>query len=285
MSGKLFIISTPIGNLEDMSARTKRVLSEVDWLLVEDTRVTIKLLNHLGINKRMVSCHKFNEAARRDLLKEASEAGESVALVSDAGTPLISDPGSRIVEEALSVGMNVIAVPGPTACIQALVASGLPCERFVFEGFLPDKESLLRKRLEELKSNERTLVFYLSPHGVSKTVSLMCEVLGDRRACLARELTKKFEEYMRLTLSQLVDKLNQAQPKGEFTLVVEGRVGSEEEAQYDLDSIRDYITGRLSDGGRTKEIANELVETYGMRKSAAYDLVVNEQDKRQLETT
>lgn len=273
MSGTLFIISTPIGNLEDISERTKRIMSEADLLLVEDTRVTIKLLNHLGLNKRMLSCHKFNEEARRQTLEAANSENQKVALISDAGTPLISDPGQRIVAEAIELGMDVVAIPGPTAFVQALVGSGLSCDRFVFEGFLPDKDSALREKLKSLAGDERTLVFYVSPHGLSKTINVMHEVLGERRVCLARELTKKFEEYIRVPLSELASRLAEERLKGEFTLVVEGAPPKSADS-FDPGIVKVYVMDRLAEGAASKEIAAELANQFDMRKSDAYDFVV-----------
>lgn len=273
MSGTLFIISTPIGNLEDISERSKRIISDADFLLVEDTRVTIKLLNHLGLNKRMVSCHKFNEEARRDVLSDASREGQKVALISDAGTPLISDPGQRMVSLAIELGMNVVAIPGPTAFVQALVGSGLSCERFVFEGFLPDKDSAIREKLQSLIDEERTLVFYVSPHGLKKTVRVMHDVLGDRRICLARELTKKFEEYIRVRLSELESRLTDEHLKGEFTLVIEG-AEPKSASGFNPETVRTFAADRLDDGVSSKEIAAELVAQFDLRKSEAYDLVI-----------
>ncbi len=273
MSGVLFIISTPIGNLEDISDRAKRVLNESDLLLVEDTRVTIKLLNHFGINKRMVSCHKFNEATRRGLLEEANRNGHKVALISDAGTPLISDPGSRMVNEAIELGMEVVAIPGPTACIQALIGSGLSCERFAFEGFLPDKESRMKERLRQLSREDRTLVFYVSPHSLGKTIQAMLAIFGDRRVCLARELTKRFEEYIRVSLSQLEDCLTEEKMRGEFSLVVEG--ARDFQVAVDPASVREFVLERLEEGAHSRDIAHELSDTFQLRKSEAYNLVIS----------
>lgn len=278
LSATLFIISTPIGNLGDLSDRAKRSLADADLLLVEDTRVTQKLLHYLGIylspSKRMVSCHKFNEQSRIDLLKEAFEQGLNVALVSDGGTPLISDPGSRIVSEAVALGFTITPIPGPTALIHALVGSGLPCDKFVFEGFLPDKESHMKKRLTQLASDERTLVFYVPPHGIKKTIACMNEVLGDRRVCLARELTKFFEQFIRSTLSKVTDELNEENLKGEFTVVVAGCDASREE-QVSQEVLEQFILDQLEAGVKVKEIAAECAKAYGIRKSDAYALAVS----------
>ena len=273
LSGTLFIISTPIGNLEDISERAKRTMSEADLLLVEDTRVTIKLLNHFGINKKMVSCHKFNEEARRELLSSANDENQKVALISDAGTPLISDPGQRIVAEAIELGMDVIAIPGPTAFVQALVGSGLPCDRFVFEGFLPDKDSALKAKLKQLALEERTLVFYVSPHGLRKTIATIHQHFGERRVCLARELTKRFEEYIRCNLSELESTLTEDRLRGEFALVIEGADVKPVE-ELDPSVVNAYVLERLADDASSKEITADLVANFAMRKSEAYDLVL-----------
>lgn len=284
LSATLFIISTPIGNLGDLSDRAKRSLRDADLLLVEDTRVTQKLLHHLGIHlspgKRMVSCHKFNEQSRIELLREAFEQGLDVALVSDGGTPLISDPGSRIVAEAVALGFTITPVPGPTALIHALVGSGLPCDKFVFEGFLPDKESHMKKRLLELAGDERTLVFYVAPHGIKKTIATMNEILGDRRVCLARELTKFFEQFIRSTLSKVADELNQENLKGEFTVVVAGCDPKEQE-QVSQEALEQFICDQLEAGVQVKEIAKECAKAYGIRKSDAYALAVSVSKRRQ----
>jgi probable S-adenosylmethionine-dependent methyltransferase, YraL family len=221
----------------------------------------------------MVSCHKFNEQSRIELLREAFEQGLNVALVSDGGTPLISDPGSRIVAEAVALGFTITPIPGPTALIHALVGSGLPCDKFVFEGFLPDKESHMKKRLMQLASDERTLVFYVPPHGIKKTIAVMFEVLGDRRVCLARELTKFFEQFIRSTLSKVADELNEENLKGEFTVVVAGG-DPKEEKQVSQEVLEQFVLNQLEAGAKVKEIAAQCAKAYGVRKSDAYALAV-----------
>ncbi|MBX3138604.1 hypothetical protein KF707_20415, partial [Candidatus Obscuribacterales bacterium] len=190
-----------------------------------------------------------------------------------AGTPLISDPGQRMVSLAIELGMDVIAIPGPTAFVQALVGSGLSCERFVFEGFLPDKDSLIREKLNSLIDDERTLVFYVSPHGLKKSVRVMHEVLGDRRVCLARELTKKFEEYIRVRLGELEARLSDEHLKGEFTLVIEG-AAPKSASSFSPETVRAFASDRLDEGCSSKQITAELVAQFDMRKSEAYDLVI-----------
>lgn len=281
MSIKLFIIATPIGNLSDLSKRSIEVLSDVDLIFAEDTRVTSKLLFHLGLKKKLLSCHKFNEQSRIDKLKEAFEREEVVALVSDAGTPLISDPGQRIVQEAIEIGFEICAIPGPTAFIQALIGSGLPADRFVFDGFLPDKESHLKKHLASLIEERRTLVFYVSPHGLIKRLAVIESVLGNRRACLAKELTKIHERYFRGNLNELPGFLNEENLRGEFTLIVEGQTSSaSQEKKVSASELNTYIGALLEEKRSANEIAKLVKETYGMKKSDAYNLVLEMQGKR-----
>jgi 16S rRNA (cytidine1402-2'-O)-methyltransferase len=223
LPGKLLVIATPIGNLSDMSDRLKDSLRNCDLILAEDTRVSIKLLNHLGIKKRMVSCHNFNERTKLKDISKASELNQTVALLSDAGTPLVSDPGFQIVREAIACKMEVIPIPGPSAFLVALVGSGLPCERFCFEGFLPEKQGAVRAHLAKLDSEERTMVFYISPHKIDKTLALMEAIWHDRLGCVARELTKLHEEFLRGTIAELRKILSDKQILGECVLVVEGR--------------------------------------------------------------
>jgi len=222
MKGRLFIVSTPIGNLEDITLRAKRVLGEVDLVAAEDTRRTGRLLAHLGLRKPMVSYHDFNKEKRTPELISRLLRGEDVALVSDAGTPGISDPAYYLVVRAVEEGIEVVPVPGPTAFVAALVVSGLPTDRFTFEGFLPHRASRRRKRLEELKGETRTMIFYESPHRISETLKDILEVLGDRRASLSRELTKRHEETRRGRIGELLESCRLRPPKGELVLVVEG---------------------------------------------------------------
>lgn len=222
MKGRLFIVSTPIGNLEDMTMRAKRVLGEVDLIAAEDTRRTGILLANLGLKRPMVSYHDFNKEKRTPELISRLLRGEDVALVSDAGTPGISDPAYYLVVRAVEEGIEVVPVPGPTAFVAALVVSGLPTDRFTFEGFLPHRASRRRKRLEELRDEARTMIFYESPHRILETLEDILEVLGDRRASLSRELTKVHEETRRGRISELLESCRLRPPKGELVLVVEG---------------------------------------------------------------
>lgn len=220
--GKLFIVPTPIGNLEDMTYRAVRVLKETELLLVEDTRISGRLLAHYDIRAKMTSHHKFNEHATAQRIAEKIEAGLNVALISDAGTPGISDPGFLLVRTCIENGIEVECLPGPTAFVPALVNSGFPSDRFVFEGFLPQKKGR-QKRLLALKDEIRTIIFYESPHRLLKLLIQMAEVFGTtKRCCVSRELSKMFEENIRGTLSELIIHCEQNPPRGEIVVVVEG---------------------------------------------------------------
>ncbi len=220
---KLYIVPTPIGNLEDITLRAIRVLGEVDFILAEDTRTTLFLLKHLGIEKKLYSHHKFNEHATCGMVRDAIEAGRSVALVSDAGTPAISDPGFLLVRTCVEAGIEVETLPGATAAIVAIVQSGFPCDRFCFEGFLPQKKGR-QKHLEALREEERTMIFYESPYRVVKSLTQMSEYFGaEREVSVSRELTKKFEQTVRGSLAEMAEYFTQHEPKGEFVVVVKGR--------------------------------------------------------------
>jgi 16S rRNA (cytidine1402-2'-O)-methyltransferase len=219
---KLYIVPTPIGNLEDITLRAINVLKEVDFILAEDTRTTSHLLRHLGIEKPMHSHHKFNEHATVGRVAESIAAGKDVALVSDAGTPGISDPGFLLVRKCVEEGIDIVTLPGATALIPALVQSGFPCDRFCFEGFLPQKQGRM-KRLQELASESRTVIFYESPYRVVKCLEQISETFGaERRVAVVREITKKFEETVRGTVTEAIAHFKEHEPKGEFVIVVEG---------------------------------------------------------------
>ena len=219
---KLYVVPTPIGNLEDITLRAINVLREVDFILAEDTRTTSVLLRHLGIEKPMHSHHKFNEHATVGRVAEAIAAGRDVALVSDAGTPGISDPGFLLVRKCVEEGIDVETLPGATALIPAVVQSGFPCDRFCFEGFLPQKKGRL-KRLTELATEPRTLVLYESPYRVVKCLEQIAEVMGaERRVAVVREITKRFEQTVRGTVAEVIAHFKEHEPKGEFVIVVAG---------------------------------------------------------------
>jgi len=220
---KLYIVPTPIGNLDDITLRAAKVLQEVDFILAEDTRTTSVLLHRLGIEKPLRSHHKFNEHATVAMVAEAIAAGRTAALVSDAGTPGISDPGFLLVRTCVEAGIEVETLPGATALIPALVQSGFPCDRFCFEGFLPQKKGRM-KRLQALAEEERTIILYESPYRVVKCLEQLAETMGaDRRVSVSRELTKKFEQTVRGTLTEVIEHFRTTEPRGEFVIVVAGR--------------------------------------------------------------
>ena len=221
--GKLFLVPTPIGNLDDITLRAIKVLSSADIVLAEDTRTTQVLLKHLGLDKKLWSHHKFNEHAAVESVAATIAAGETVALVSDAGTPGISDPGFLLVRTCVEAGIEVETLPGATALIPALVQSGFPCDRFCFEGFLPQKKGRM-KQLQALAGEERTMIFYESPYRVVRCLEQLAEVFGeDRRVSVSREITKKFEQTVRGTVAEALGHFRTTEPKGEFVIVVAGK--------------------------------------------------------------
>ncbi len=222
MSGKLYIVPTPIGNLDDMTLRAIKVLQEVDLILAEDTRTSSKLLHHFNIQNKLSSHHKFNEHKTVEIISTKIESGENVALISDAGTPSISDPGFLLVRKCIENELHVECLPGATALIPALVNSGLPSDRFCFEGFLPQKKGR-QKKILSLVEEERTMIFYESPYRILKTLEQFCEFLGEHRlASVSRELTKMHEESKQGTLKELLEYFKTSTIKGEFVVVVEG---------------------------------------------------------------
>ena len=236
----MYIVPTPIGNLEDITLRAIRVLEEVDFILAEDTRTSSVLLKHLHIDKPLRSHHKFNEHATVRAVAEAIEAGKNVALISDAGTPGISDPGFLLVRTCVEEGIAVETLPGATACIPALVQSGFPCDRFCFEGFLPQKKGRM-KRLTELAEESRTIVFYESPFRVVKCLEQLAEVFGpERMVAVSRELTKKFEQTVRGTLSEVIAHFKSQQPKGEFVIVLAGKGLKNRNTEAEEEQGEDY---------------------------------------------
>ncbi len=222
MGGTLYVVSAPIGNLEDISLRALRVLKEADLIAAEDTRHTRKLLSHYDIHTPLISYFEHNEFRRGKLLLKKLEDGRSIALVSNAGTPAISDPGYRIINMCIEADVDIVPIPGPSAFLAAAVVSGFPLHNFAFEGFLPAKRSRRAKRLNALRDEERTLIFYESPHRLLKFLADALEILGDRELVIAREITKMYEEIYRGSVSQAIQKFTEVKPRGEFTLVLRG---------------------------------------------------------------
>ncbi|MGN0493408.1 MAG: 16S rRNA (cytidine(1402)-2'-O)-methyltransferase [Acutalibacteraceae bacterium] len=273
MSGKLYVVGTPIGNLEDFSPRAVRILGEADFIAAEDTRVTVKLLNHFDIKKEMLSYYEHNKNTKGNLIIERILKGESCALVSDAGMPAISDPGEDLVRAAHEAGITVESVPGPSALVTALAISGMESGRFCFEGFLSVNKISRKKHLDELKNEKRTMIFYEAPHKLNATLRDMLNVFGDRKIALVRELTKIHETVFNTTLSGAAEHYADNPPKGEFVLIIEGKK-EEEGEQYTLeDAVR--LAKRLTDEGKsTSSAAKEAAEATGIKKGDIYKALI-----------
>ena len=263
--GKLYICATPIGNLEDISFRTINIFNEVDFIGAEDTRHTLKLLNHYNIKKPLTSYHQHNIKEKGPKLIERIKSGETMALVSDAGMPGISDPGEHLIYLAIEEDIEVIAVPGASAMLLALVLSGLSTEKFAFEGFLPSKKNERLRSLEAVKEETRTLIFYESPHRILESLEAILLILGDRKASLSRELTKRFEETIRGKLSDIIEIANARDLKGEMVLVIEGYV--KEEVAFDIEQmLKDF----MQSGMTKKDAVKRVVEETGASKNIVY---------------
>lgn len=270
---KLYIVATPIGNLSDMSERAVSVLREVDFIAAEDTRHTLKLLNHFGISKPMTSYFEHNRREKGEIIVKRILSGETAALVSDAGTPAISDPGEELVDLCFENHIDVIPVPGPCAAISALSACGLPTGRFCFEGFLTMNRSSRRKHLQSLKNERRTLIFYEAPHKLLSTLRDFYEVFGDRRLTLARELTKIHEQIVRTTVGAAVAHYEETSPKGEFVLVLEG--AAEEEKTFDQ-TPKEQLAELIASGVDKKEAIRQVARERGVPKREIYALTVED---------
>ncbi|HCY86333.1 MAG TPA: 16S rRNA (cytidine(1402)-2'-O)-methyltransferase [Desulfobacteraceae bacterium] len=275
LCGTLYIVATPMGNLEDITFRAVRTLKEADIIAAEDTRHSRKLLNHYGITTPMTACHEHNEAQRISDLIQRLESGQSVALISDAGTPLISDPGYTLVRTVSEHRIPVVPIPGCNAAVTGLSAAGLPTDAFLFCGFPPKKQARLSKALTALKSQTATLIFYESPKRIKTLVKASLETLGDRDACLCRELTKRHEEFLRSSLSELSATLSaREQIKGECILLISGATDQPAElGQNDLeDVIRRHLT--CDSPPRTGDLAKELSSVFNLPKKQVYDTIL-----------
>lgn len=268
--GVLYVVATPLGNLEDITVRAVRVLQEVDLIAAEDTRRTRKLLAHYAVTTRLTSYHDHVEATKTPWLIEALKAGTNLAVVSDAGTPGISDPGYRLVKSAAAAGLRVVPVPGPSTVTALLSVGGLPTDRFVFEGFLPAKKSRRKRLLHDLRREPRTLVLYESPQRLLRSLADLAAELGDRRVVVGRELTKRFEEIVRGRLGHVVAELGNRQIKGEVALLVEGCDAEQEHAA--AQSAGELMRQLLTDGVALKEAARTVSEVYRLSKREAYTL-------------
>lgn len=279
MPGVIYLVATPIGNLEDMTFRAVRILNEVDLIAAEDTRQTLKLLNHFEIRKPLVSYHEHNKRESGEkLIKEVLE-GKSIAIVTDAGTPGISDPGEDIVRLAVENGIEVFSIPGAAAFVYALVVSGLPTSRFIFDAFLPRDNKPKRERLLELKDEERTLIFYEAPHRLRRTLDDIYEVLGDRKVSIGRELTKKHEEILRCSLKEAIEIYGEKEPRGEYVIVIEGRsreeIEREKQAEFEEVGIEEHIIMYIEKGLNKKDAIKQVAKDRNMQKSEVYKYSLN----------
>ena len=277
MPGTLYLVPTPIGNLSDISDRCRAVLADADFIAAEDTRVSLRLLNALDLKKELVSYHEHNKARSGPAIVKRVESGETCALVTDAGTPAISDPGEDLVRLCIDAGITVCAIPGPCALVTALCASGLPTGRFCFEGFLPMQKKERAVRLAELKSETRTMIFYEAPHRLGQTLEALAAAFGGgRRISLCRELTKLYEEYTRTTLAGALELLQTAPPRGEYVLVVEG--AQPVQNAPDLSAAVAQMQALMRDGLSRKAAAKHVAEQSGLKKNALYEasLAINE---------
>ena len=281
-NGILYLCATPIGNLSDVSKRTIEILSSVDLIACEDTRNTRKLLTHFNISKPLTSYHEHNKAEKGEELTNMLLEGKNIALVSDAGTPAISDPGEDLVRLCAQKEITVTSIPGPAAFVNALILSGLPTGRFSFEGFLSVNKKNRTNHLNEVKNDTRTLIFHEAPHKLLRTLKDMLEVFGDRRISLARELTKMFEEIKRTTLREAVEYYEQNPPKGEFVLVIEGekkeKLIEDMAKEYDDISVEDHVDKLINDGMAKKDAIKEVAKLRNMKKSDVYNMYEKKND-------
>ena len=261
----LYLIPTPIGNMDDITIRSINTLKEVDIIFSEDTRETLKLLNYLNISKKLISCHKFNEDKVYLKVIEYLKNGSSVGLVTDRGTPIISDPGYVVSYNVIKEGFNVVGLPGATAFVPALITSGLNPNKFLFYGFLDSKKSSKKKELEELKNNKYTMIFYESPFRVIETLELIKNIMGDRLVSISREISKKYEEIFRGTISEVL--LELTDPKGEFVIIVDG---NKEEINYEDIDILEHVNILKNNGIEEKEAIKEVAKMHKIPKNEVY---------------
>lgn len=266
--GKLYLVATPIGNLSDITFRAIETLKSVDTILAEDTRKTIKLLNHYEISKPMISFYRHNEGTKTSQVIDLLLEGKNLALVSDAGTPAISDPGEDLVREAIQHEIEIVPIPGAVAFIQGLICSGFDTKRFVFEGFLPMNKGNRKEHLRKLENEERTIIFYEAPHKLKRTLKDLKEFFGgERRIVLSREITKLFEEHLRFTIDEAIEYYESVEVKGEFVLLVEGAETKEEIVEETIEELMDVY---LSQGMSEKEAMKEVAKKKGITKSQVY---------------
>ena len=286
MAGTLYIVSTPIGNLEDITHRALRTLREVDVIACEDTRHTRKLLNHFAVDVATISYHEHNERERADVLCAMLAAGKNIALVSDAGTPIVSDPGFRVVDLAIEKGFRVVPIPGATAFVAALSASGLPSDQFLFAGFLPPRASARRARLEELRAIQATLIFYEAPHRIATALRDAVDILGNRQAVVARELTKLHEEFVRGSLNQLAEHFSESnKARGEIVLLITGLqsgggIDSGSETVPTSQALAERVSTLEQEGLNEKAALKKAARELGLKRDEAYRLMLTQKNRR-----
>lgn len=271
---KLYICPTPIGNLEDITLRTIRILKEVDLVAAEDTRRTIKIMNHLDIKKPLISLHEHNEEGKSESIISMVKEGKTVALVSDAGMPGISDPGEILIRKAIEEEVEVITLPGPSAFIVALVNSGLSTSRFTFIGFLDRTSKNRVKELEDLKNKTETLIIYESPHRIKNTLKDIYKILGNRKIVLARELTKIHEEYIRMDIKDMLENIDNLNILGEMIIILEGAAEKEEEDQVKEEVLIKELYDLMEEGYSTKDASKEIAQKYNLGKNQVYYLAL-----------
>ena len=278
MAGKLYLCATPIGNLEDITYRVVRTLNEVDLIGAEDTRNSIKLLNHFDIKTPMTSYHEFNKYDKAKQLVEMMKEGKNIAIISDAGTPGISDPGEEVVRQCFEAGIQVTSLPGPAACITALTMSGQKTSRFCFEAFLPKVKKEKVAVLEELKNETRTIIIYEAPHRLARTLKELRETLGNRQLTLCRELTKKYEEADKTTIDQAIEKYNEKEPRGEYVLVIEGKsqeeIQEENKQKWESMTIEEHMEYYISQGNDKKSAMKLVAKDRGVSKRDIYNQLI-----------
>ena len=278
MAGILYLCATPIGNLEDITYRVVRTLNEVDLIGAEDTRNSIKLLNHFDIKTPMTSYHEFNKYDKAKQLVEMMKEGKNIAIITDAGTPGISDPGEEVVRQCFEAGIQVTSLPGPAACITALTMSGQKTRRFCFEAFLPKDKKEKVAVLEELKNETRTIIIYEAPHRLARTLKELRETLGNRQLTLCRELTKKYEEADKTTIDQAIEKYNEKEPRGEYVLVIEGKsqeeIQEENKQKWESMTIEEHMEYYISQGNDKKSAMKLVAKDRGVSKRDIYNQLI-----------
>ena len=276
MNGKLYLVATPIGNLEDITLRALRILKEVDIIAAEDTRNTLKLLNHFEIKKTLISYHRHNEEFKKDNILNLLKDGKNIAIVSDAGTPGISDPGEIIVKEAIKEEIEVIPIPGACAAINALICSGLDTKEFAFFGFLPLNNKLRNEKLEEIEKETKTIIIYEAPHKLENTLKDLKEIIGDRKIVVARELTKIHEDFLRGDIDEIINRTKDL--KGEMIILIEGAQSEKKEIYLNMLSLEEHYNYYEKQGFNKKEIIKKIAKDRGVSKNEIYIKFVNQSD-------